>query len=79
MVLKQAISVKCVCGSTMEFPEGEIKAKCQTKCCLAQWEIGPEGFWSVFVPIIAKPKKLNHYEKYMAWRNKNRKKRRKRK
>lgn len=31
----------------MAFPEGQIKAKCPTKGCGANWELGPEGFWSI--------------------------------
>ncbi len=74
-MVKQALSVPCVCGQALTFPEGEIKTVCQ---CGAIWEIGHEGFWGrVVVPIVAK-KKLNHYERYMAWRNSNPKQRRKR-
>jgi len=69
VVLKQESPMKCSCGQPMVFPEGEIRAKCQTKGCLAYWVIGSEGFWSALVPIVAKHRKLNHYERYMAWRN----------
>ena len=31
----------------MDFPEGQIKAKCPTQGCGANWELGPEGFWSI--------------------------------
>ena len=69
MVLKQALSMACVCGQAMEFPGGQVKVTCG---CGAVWELGLEGFWSItsFVLILAKPKgrKLNHYERYMAWR-----------
>jgi len=77
VLLKQPLSMKCFCGVVMEFPEGEIKARCQSKGCSAYWELGLEGFWSAtLAPIIAKPKerKLNHYERYMKWRNENRRK-----
>ncbi|HWQ42784.1 MAG TPA: hypothetical protein VN456_12215 [Desulfosporosinus sp.] len=71
MVLKQAASMVCFCGQPMVFPEGEIKAKCQTKGCKAHWEIGFEGFWYALAPNVAKRRKLNHYERYMEWRNRN--------
>lgn len=76
MVLKQESSMKCFCGQPMVFPEGEIKAKCQTRGCLAYWVLGIEGFWSALAPIVAKRQKLNHYERYMAWRNRSTPKRR---
>jgi|AGTN01.2.fsa_nt_gi hypothetical protein len=31
----------------MNFPEGQIRAKCPTIGCGANWELGPEGFWQV--------------------------------
>jgi hypothetical protein len=74
MVLKQASLMKCFCGQEVTFPEGEVRTKCKTKGCRAVWECGVEGFWSVLAPVL--PTKLNHYEKYMAWRNKNNRKRR---
>jgi len=54
MVLKQDLSVRCVCGQAMEFPGGQVKATCS---CGAVWELGPEGFWSItsFVSILAMP------------------------
>ena len=46
-MLKQALSQTCVCGEAMHFPEGQIRAKCPTIGCRANWELGPEGFWSM--------------------------------
>ncbi|WP_206752224.1 hypothetical protein [Desulfosporosinus fructosivorans] len=69
MVVKQE-HVICVCGRRVDFPEGQIRTSCQ---CGSNWEIATEGFWSVAInlyPIVSKIK-LNHYEKYMAWRNAN--------
>jgi len=57
-MLKQALTQTCLCGQTMKFPEGEIRAKCS---CGATWECGPEGYWytqniiTPFAPILAKP------------------------
>ena len=73
MVLKQALTKTCRCGALMMFPEGEVKTTCII--CSAVWELGLEGFWGirtvVFAPILAKIEKrrLNHYERYMAWRD----------
>lgn len=84
MLLKQVLIQTCTCGAQMSFPEGEVKVKCG---CGANWECGPEGFWSIhsvsFTPILAKPEteairtKLNRYEHYMGRRNKKGRKRRK--
>jgi len=46
-MLKQELSQTCICGQTMSFPEGQIKAKCLTKDCGANWELGAEGFWLI--------------------------------
>jgi len=32
----------CLCGRTMNFPDGEIKTVCQ---CSRVWEISTEGIW----------------------------------
>jgi len=43
--------VKCVCGKPIDFPEGQVKAKCN---CGATWECGVEGYWYMttnFAPI----------------------------
>jgi len=62
----------CICGQLMYFPAGETKFRCPK--CRARWEQGPEGYWALgvariaFTPIFTK-RKLNHYERYMAWRN----------
>jgi len=32
----------CLCGRTMNFPDGEIKTVCQ---CNRVWEISTEGIW----------------------------------
>jgi len=45
-----------------------------------RWEVGPEGYWATglftlsFTPIFTEAVKikLNHYDKYMNWRKKNR-------
>jgi hypothetical protein len=61
MVKQQSLSQMCICGQKMSFPEGQVKAGCPTKGCQAEWECGPEGFWSIknitapLVPILAKP------------------------
>ncbi|EGW40681.1 hypothetical protein [Desulfosporosinus sp. OT] len=54
-MLKQALSPTCICFQTMSFPEGQVKAKCPTKGCGANWELGPEGYWSIrnITPIQA--------------------------
>ncbi|KUO75551.1 MAG: hypothetical protein APF81_27420 [Desulfosporosinus sp. BRH_c37] len=60
-MVKQSSSVKCICGQTITFPEGEIKTVCKTKDCGAVWDLGPEGYWysetpvTQFVPILAMP------------------------
>jgi len=46
-MVKQALSRTCICGQTMSFPEGQIKAKCLTENCGANWELGAEGFWAI--------------------------------
>jgi hypothetical protein len=46
---KQAAQI-CSCGNVMAFPEGQIKAKCQS--CETIWELGPEGYWTI--------KNINH-------------------
>lgn len=76
MVLKQASTQTCRCGAPIIFPEGEVRIRCLTKVCGAHWECGAEGFWSIAYrlwPVYTKP---THYEKYMTWRNKNKRKRR---
>ena len=57
---------QCLCGRTMNFPDGEIKTVCQ---CSRVWEISTEGTWftnlmfsfcqrecsrQTIVPIVAK-------------------------
>lgn len=69
-MVKQALSLQCACGQAVTFPEGEIKFYCK---CGTAWEIGIEWFWYTnltipFTPILTK-RKLNHYERYMRWRN----------
>ena len=64
---KQSLTQTCLCGQAITFPEGEIKFKCK---CHAIWEIDSGGFWftqTVFAPFVAK---LNHYEKAMRRRKK---------
>lgn len=46
-MVKQAIQT-CICGQTMDFPEGEVKAICP---CGAVWECRPEGYWYTETPI----------------------------
>lgn len=69
MLLKQATQT-CFCGLPMEFPEGEIRAKC---LCGAVWILGQEGYWytsgPVIIPTMAKAKP-SRYERYMNRRNK---------
>lgn len=52
-MLKQMIPQPCICGKTMVFPEGEVKAKCPD--CGVIWELGLEGFWStknLMAPLV---------------------------
>jgi len=54
-VVKQML-VKCVCGKPIDFPEGQVKAKCN---CGATWECGVEGYWYCvreIAPIVARPR-----------------------
>jgi len=76
-LLKQSSFVKCVCGQDMNFPEGEIKAKCP---CGTIWECGPEGYWYTQTPVSFTPftelmpiAKSCRYEKYMERRSKGKK------
>ena len=65
----------CVCGHIMYFPVGKVESRCPK--CRAPWKQGSEGYWAgsgarhMFTPIYTKPVKvkLNHYQKYMQWRN----------
>ncbi|AFQ46290.1 hypothetical protein [Desulfosporosinus meridiei] len=67
----------CKCGQAMMFPVGKTGARCPIDGCGMRWERGPEGYWATglftitFTPIITEqPKrKLNHYQKYMRWRD----------
>ena len=74
--MKQMIPT-CLCGQPMQFQPGETKTRCKTLGCGVLQELKDEGYWakgltrSLLTPIFTK-KKLNHYERYMAWRNKKR-------
>lgn len=63
----------CICGRPMEFRTDQTKTYCKTPGCGVVQERGPEGYWAygrsrlAFTPILAKLK-LNHYQRYMAWR-----------
>lgn len=76
MVLKQKPIQTCVCGQAIEFPQGEIRAKCP---CGSVWECGEEGYWyaeihdSISVNPKSKPQP-NRYARYMARRNKSKRK-----
>lgn len=73
---KQSPNQTCVCGQVIEFPEGQVRATCQTRGCGVIWELGTEGFWymkslplSPILEVMAgKRRKPNHYERYMAKR-----------
>ncbi|KLU66334.1 hypothetical protein DEAC_c17330 [Desulfosporosinus acididurans] len=71
MVVKQEIPVKCLCGQALEFPDGQIKLKCQ---CGVVWKLSLGGRWEVrkvpFVTLLIYLKKrdLNHYQRFMRWR-----------
>ncbi|WP_407310997.1 hypothetical protein [Desulfosporosinus sp. SB140] len=70
MVIKQ-VEKQCYCGLPMEFPEGEIRAKC---LCGAIWELGQEGYWYTSGPVISSTSmktKPSRYERYMNRRNKS--------
>jgi len=68
----------CKCGQAISFPKGKTKARCPVQGCGMRWESGPEGYWAIglftisFTPIFTEERKqkLNHYERYMRWRNK---------
>ncbi len=72
MVVKQAL-VKCVCGQAMQFPDGQIKTRCE---CGTVWELSLDGLWEIckvpFVTflMISRRSDLNHYHRYMLWRYK---------
>ena len=51
LMVKQML-VKCICGQALDFPEGQIKTKCN---CGAAWECGDEGYWycvKSVVPVV---------------------------
>ena len=68
----------CLCGRTMIFPDGEIKAACQ---CGRVWEISTEGIWFTnlmfpfcqgecsrreIAPIVAKVERVRNKRKRKA-------------
>ena len=63
----------CICGQIMTFPQGVNKSHCKTEGCGVPWEREPDGYWAegltkrIFTPILKR--KLNHYQKYMRWRD----------
>ncbi|MCO1599864.1 hypothetical protein [Desulfosporosinus nitroreducens] len=71
----------CLCGYPMMFKPGQTRTFCKNPGCSVVQEKVEGGYWatgwtrSVFTPILAKPPKLNHYQKYMRWRNSNGKRR----
>lgn len=75
------LSPTCLCGQIMTFKPGETKTFCKTPGCGVVQECGPEGYWAygrsrlVFTPNLTAEvkRKLNHYQKYMRWRNRARK------
>ena len=79
----EQLKPRCKCGQAMEFEPGQTKARCLNSRCGMRWEVGPEGYWATglftlsFTPIFteAVKTKLNHYDKYMNWRNKKRRRR----
>jgi len=72
----------CLCGQPITFPEGINKSHCKTDGCGVPWVREPSGCWAegltkwIFTPIFVveitdvKKQKLNHYQKYMKWRDK---------
>jgi len=76
----------CLCGRPMEFKEGETKTFCKAPGCGVVLKRGPEGYWAggswwiAFTPLYTPElvRRLNHYGKYMDWRNANSPKRRRR-
>ena len=76
--MQKQSSQTCSCGQAVTFPEGEVKTMCQ---CGVVWEIDNGGFWFSnliirFAPIVAKRKdrKPDHYNNYMGWRARNKRK-----
>jgi len=69
----------CLCGRAMQFEPNETKTFCKAPGCGVVQKLGPEGYWAegwwrtAFTPIFTKLK-LNHYQKYMRWRNEARQK-----
>jgi len=71
----------------MEFKEDETKTFCKTPGCGVVQKRGPEGYWAeggtrlAFTPIFTPEliRRLNHYGRYMAWRNANQRSKRRRK
>ncbi|WP_407310600.1 hypothetical protein [Desulfosporosinus sp. SB140] len=67
----------CLCGQPMTFKPGENKTYCKAPGCGVVQEKRPEGYWAyglsriAFTPILTK-QKLNHYQRYMRWRNRGR-------
>jgi hypothetical protein len=82
---KQSLTPRCLCGQVITFPKHKDKSHCKTEGCGVRWERGPEGYWAIgltrimFTPYLAKVRdsisKLNHYERYIRWRNKNERRR----
>lgn len=73
----------CLCGGVIKFPKRKNISRCKTQGCGVRWERSKEGYWaigltrSMLTPFLAKVKepklKLNHYGRYMKWRNEIRK------
>jgi len=81
---KQSLTPRCLCGQTIKFPKRKNISHCTTTGCGVRWERGPEGYWAIgltrimFTPFLAKVKepkgKLDHYGRYMEWREKSKRK-----
>lgn len=75
--MNQTLYPTCICGRAMEFKPGEKKTFCKTPGCGVVLERGPEGYRALgfftisFTPIFTAEvkQKLNHYQRYMTWRN----------
>lgn len=62
----------CICGRRMEFKPDETRTFCRAPGCGVVQEKRPEGYWALGMSrIVFTPgkRKMNHYERYMRWRN----------
>ncbi|MHB8124679.1 MAG: DUF6906 family protein [Desulfitobacteriaceae bacterium] len=72
------MQVYCKCGQAIPLSPGKTSGRCKDPGCKAIWWTDMHGVWAgdfrrkhfdlLFTP---KPRKLNHYERYMKWRNRS--------